>query len=187
MSEFDEICAICHENMNIVCDYENIYENMYELPECKHYFHTNCILTWFRCGHKSCPLCMNCGINDGHSSVDLINTTLNNYHWQYRKKLLNDNYIEMRKFSKKKGAPIELKRKFIKIKKLEDKLKVFSTELKQFINSIQDTLTVKQVRQKGRRMRNKKWNLTRKINNLKSFIGLSNPIINIIIAKKVDV
>ena len=49
MDEYNEKCAICHENMNIIDD----NNEMYELPECKHYFHTNCILTWFRSGHNS--------------------------------------------------------------------------------------------------------------------------------------
>ncbi len=104
--EFNEICSICHENMNIIDN-----DEMYELPECKHYFHTNCILTWFRAGHNRCPLCNNEGINNKNMSINLINNTLNNYSWQYKSKLLNDNYIKMRNISRKKNAPKGLKKK----------------------------------------------------------------------------
>ena len=51
----NDICAICHENLG--------EENIYNLPECCHNFHTNCIMTWFRAGHDRCPLCNNKGIN----------------------------------------------------------------------------------------------------------------------------
>ena len=103
MDEYNEKCAICHENMNIIDD----NNEMYELPECKHYFHTNCILTWFRSGHNRCPLCNNEGLNNNNMSINLINNTLDNYSWQYKRKLLNANYVEMRNLSRKKDAPKE--------------------------------------------------------------------------------
>ena len=53
----DELkCTICLNNLN--------KEQIYELPECKHKFHTNCIVTWMRSGNNRCPLCNNTGIND---------------------------------------------------------------------------------------------------------------------------
>ena len=54
----EDICTICQYNLG---DKSNIYR----LPECHHDFHTNCIVTWFRCGQNSCPLCGNKGINNG--------------------------------------------------------------------------------------------------------------------------
>ena len=44
-------CAICKEE----CD-KNI-----TLPECGHAFHQECIITWFRVGNKSCPVCRDIG------------------------------------------------------------------------------------------------------------------------------
>ena len=41
-------CAICTDVMS---------ENSFVLAECGHRFHTNCIMTWFRTGRSSCPLC----------------------------------------------------------------------------------------------------------------------------------
>ena len=42
---------------------EDLCGNIYELPECEHTFHTNCIMHWFRTDHNTCPLCQNTGIN----------------------------------------------------------------------------------------------------------------------------
>ncbi len=43
-------CAICQDSL---------HESTTHKLECGHEFHTNCILSWFRSGQKSCPLCRN--------------------------------------------------------------------------------------------------------------------------------
>ena len=50
-----DICSIRHETLD---------GDIYTLPECNHKYHSNCIITWFRTGKKSCPLCNNLGINN---------------------------------------------------------------------------------------------------------------------------
>jgi len=52
-----EICTICQEALN------NGDDQLFELNECKHSFHTNCIVSWFRSGQNRCPLCCDKGIN----------------------------------------------------------------------------------------------------------------------------
>lgn len=52
-----EICCVCQ-------DIVDNGEQVYELPECNHMFHTNCIMTWFRAQNNACPLCANPGINN---------------------------------------------------------------------------------------------------------------------------
>jgi predicted amidophosphoribosyltransferase len=47
--EKDSICPICREELKS--------SPTYTLPNCQHKFHTNCIITWFRSGHSSCPNC----------------------------------------------------------------------------------------------------------------------------------
>jgi|TARA_B110000902_G_scaffold263645_2_gene343181 hypothetical protein len=181
--EFIEVCSICHENMNIIDD----NNEMYELPECKHYFHTNCILTWFRAGHNRCPLCNNEGLNNNNMSMNLINNTLDNYSWQYKRKLLNENYVEMRNFSRKKNAPKKLKKKIEKLKKQEERYKIVAKEVNEFLNSKPENMKVTEIISKVRILRGKKWVLMQKISKMKTYIGLSNPVINIIIPKKVEV
>ena len=175
-------CPIC---------FENVEDDKYILPECKHTYHTNCIMTWFRTGNKSCPMCRNNGINSGNSSSCIslthINSELTQYSWQYRKKLLNDDYLKMRRLFRKKDAPKDLKRKFNKLAKMEIKYKKLSKEIQHFRKSKQPELTINQIITKCRRFRGRKWKLRRNINNLKEFIGLTNPEIQIIIPIRVEI
>ena len=56
-----EKCAICHEEMNDMSEERKIYQ----LPECKHSFHLECVITWWRSPrdyydsrkYGECPLC----------------------------------------------------------------------------------------------------------------------------------
>ena len=45
----EDICLICRENLS--------NEQTYEIPECKHKYHTNCLINWFRFDRVSCPHC----------------------------------------------------------------------------------------------------------------------------------
>tara|TARA_X000000368_G_C22927864_1_gene666146 strand:+ start:183 stop:731 length:549 start_codon:yes stop_codon:yes gene_type:complete len=178
----EEKCSIC---------FENIENNEYILPECDHKFHINCIMTWFRTGQKSCPMCRNNGINSGNNSsnasVTHINSELTQYSWQYRRKLLNDDYKKMRLLSRKKNAPEHLKKRVKKLKKMEKKLKLLSKELSDFRKSKQSELTVSKIITKCRIINGRKWKLKRNIKNLKEYIGLTNPEIQIIIPVKVEI
>ena len=53
------ICVICQGEL---CD-----NRSHELSECGHYFHANCIISWFRAGHKICPICRDSGTNQPHN------------------------------------------------------------------------------------------------------------------------
>jgi hypothetical protein len=48
-------------------------------------------------------------------------------------------------------------------------------------------MKVTEIISKVRILRGKKWVLMQKISKMKTYIGLSNPVINIIIPKKVEV
>ena len=63
-----ETCSICLDNLD---------NDMYELNECKHKFHSKCLITYLRTGNRTCPLCrgnaneviyMNPYINYGNNS-----------------------------------------------------------------------------------------------------------------------
>ena len=61
-----------NDNQEICCVCQDIVDNgeqVYELPECNHMFHTNCIMTWFRAQNNACPLCANPGINNKKDKV----------------------------------------------------------------------------------------------------------------------
>lgn len=47
--ENNEICLICHEDLK--------NSQIFEIPECKHRYHTNCLFKWFSYGNSKCPYC----------------------------------------------------------------------------------------------------------------------------------
>ena len=96
-----EICPICQDSLEGA---------LYTLPECNHTFHTNCIMTWFRApsGNNKCPLCNDCGINKLQD--------LKNVSWDSRAAAL-ENYNSVRRYSRKKEAPKELKKMVARLKK----------------------------------------------------------------------
>ena len=173
-------CAICHDSLS---------ENKYIIPECKHAFHTNCIMTWFRMGHNRCPLCNDTGVNSTTENITLqfINNELDNYSWIYKRRVLKENYKKMRRMSKKKDASTHLKKSVKKLEKQEEKLKILSEEIKNFMNSSHTDLTAKQIIKKNRKLKDKSWRIRRNITNIKSYIGLQFQDCNIIIPKIKDV
>lgn len=171
-------CAICHENTK--------KEEKYILPECKHAYHTNCIMTWFRMGHNRCPLCNNAGINgqnEDNLTFDFINNNLSNYSWVYKRRVLIENYKKMRRMSKSKKASKHLKDSVKKLEKQEKKLKILSAEIKEFQNSVHNNLTAKQIIKKNMQLKDRRWRIKHNINNIQSYIGLQFQNYNIIIPK----
>ncbi len=171
MENNNEICSICHENLN---------DELYTLPECNHIFHTNCIITWFRTSASinKCPLCNESGIN---TIKDVENS-----RW-FDRKLAMANYHKMRIFSRRENAPKELKKKVEQLKKMEEYLKNFKEEYKEFKNKIHTNFTAKQIITKSRNYSLKSWRLTNKIRTQKELIGFSQNIVNIIIPVKQEI
>lgn len=46
--EINDVCSICLDNINS--------QPVHELPECKHKFHSSCLITWLRI-NNDCPMC----------------------------------------------------------------------------------------------------------------------------------
>ena len=38
-------------------NHKNMEDNIYQIPECNHKFHSECVITWFRMGKSKCPYC----------------------------------------------------------------------------------------------------------------------------------
>ncbi len=71
----NEECMICKEELS--------YQPCYTLPECKHTYHTFCLVSWFRNGDNRCPYCGNKGINNKSNEK-------HNYLWRrYRQDYLS--------------------------------------------------------------------------------------------------
>jgi hypothetical protein len=92
-----EVCSICYEALS--------EKSIYEIKECNHIFHSDCLIQWFRSGNKSsCPNCRN---DEGL----IVNTTQRH----------NENLFKLKiKFSNSVHAP----REFVKLVKKYEKLKI---------------------------------------------------------------
>ena len=73
--EEQSLCLICHDFIDT--------ENNYTLPECKHKYHTKCIIEWFKRGDNRCPYCQNRGINNQGEKLNynLMNTGMKIYFY----------------------------------------------------------------------------------------------------------
>lgn len=68
---------------------------------CGHTYHTECILTWFRAGNPSCPLC-----RDEADSTPIVTPS--------------EAVRQLKKISKRKSAPSRLKRSVKRLQKAEE-------------------------------------------------------------------
>lgn len=91
-----ENCSICLEPLE---------DNVVELEECRHKFHSTCIVKWFRSQNASCPQCRG-----------LPNLNLTHQDAMARYKVLIQH-------AKRKNAPLTLKRAIAKVKQMEDAMK----------------------------------------------------------------
>ena len=158
----DDVCSICLDSLN--------KEQTYELPECGHKYHTNCIFHWLRCGHNKCPYCGNMGSTNSESDNDY------SYH-SYSK----DQYIILRRFSRNKNAPSELKNLVEQLKKLEQKQKSLSKEL----NEIKRKKGIfKDLQKLYHKKQHNFWHTQSRIRRLKKNICNNTNITPLILVKK---
>lgn len=189
LSQSEEICIICHDLLNTA--------PTYTLPECKHQYHTHCIVTWFR--HKSsadysnpygfsteidgkCPHCGNTGVN---------NMTLQNgsryKHGGLMTRRDNVQYNINRDFGRRKDAPAVLTKEIDKLKTKENEFEEFKKEIKEFRKEIKENpVNYNETQQKLYSYNRKKWTMARGIARIKKRIA-SYPIVPLIIPKPVDI
>jgi len=117
-------CAICLDSMT--------KENNYCILECKHEFHSSCLVNWFRTGKKSCPMCRNEGETCNHHRS---NNTLFKMKIKYGLKNIN----APKEFKKIVNKYIKLKEK---VKTLEKERKEVNKEMKE-LKKEEDNLTYK--------------------------------------------
>ena len=123
MSYFATEIDFGEDNMCMICLEPITTEPQYSLPECKHTFHQNCIMHWFRQGNSKCPLCNNVGVGYNSSSAVLHGTP-----WM----LAMARFKMVRQYSRRKSAPPRLKKQIALIKKHEDELKDLKKSMRQF-------------------------------------------------------
>ncbi len=90
----EEECMICKVPLK--------EQECYTLPECHHKFHTNCIVTWFRCGDGRCPYCGDRGINHDDNKSSKFR-----YHRRNRNGIITNPVLtEIIKYIKKNEVPV---------------------------------------------------------------------------------
>ena len=172
-----DLCSICQHDLN------PNDSNIYELPECKHKFHTSCIVTWFRCGQQACPLCGNKGINHGGPADKWYNSSYKKIY------ALSEKRGELKKWATKnpnvKGAKMILK-KLEQYQKANNNIKQLEKELKEYKNSLKNTpVILSDYRKVMSSFKNKKWTQRSKIMRIAHYIN-NIPIIPIILPTFVD-
>ena len=107
-----DYCSIC---------FEKLENNKYQIQECKHEFHSECLLSFFRTGNTSCPLCRSTAPNNninrsyGNMASEISLKAILNYS---RKKNANKTIVNMvKKYKKLKQAEKDCKREFLEFKK----------------------------------------------------------------------
>lgn len=139
----DSVCSIC---------LEPIAEGKGHQLECKHTFHVDCIMKWFREGNSSsCPVCR----ADGES------TNLSYFDVRSR-------CTYLRRKARNKNAPAELKRLYKKLLDSEAAEKKAIKDLKDFRKKH------KELHKKYNRLRSSRWRRCSKTEELKRCLGLYN-------------
>ena len=154
-NEDKDICAICHDKLNT--------EQTFQIPECKHIFHSNCLLNWFITGNIKCPYCNYSNFNNLHSKEKKI-----------KFKIIST-------YCKRKDANKEIIKKINYIKTLHNKINEMTKEIK-LIKSQKGEYNV--LDKKIKNINNKIWNLKNKLIENKDELLYSVNVIPFLINKK---
>jgi hypothetical protein len=187
--EEQSLCLICHDFIDT--------ENNYTLPECKHKYHTKCIIEWFKRGDNRCPYCQNRGINNvgninGYNDVYPYNSSIKIYfsaHWgdlkwwceetKQKYKIGVQKLKNIEKYVKENNKPNWLVSEFKSLKKLEKRYKEFMQKKKDFYK-IMNTLPYNESCKKKSTLQKNSFKILRKICSIKNNI-LTFPYNSIII------
>jgi hypothetical protein len=132
-----EMCSICLENLNS--------DNpVHELTECKHKFHSSCLISWLRF-NKECPMCR--GLSDKKPVGYRSEGTILKHILAFCR-------------SKKNKSP-KLKRLYLKYVKLRDNYNLKNKERKEFEKQHRDIF-----RKKGK-LNNQFWYARNKFSRIK--------------------
>jgi len=153
-------CCICLENIS----YEN---NKSHTLDCNHIFHTECIIDWFRTqtSNGRCPLC---NFSDDSNKYEYLS-------W-YNRDYVTHRFNIIKKYGKKKEAPIRLKNELEKLKKTENELQLLNKEKLEFYKR-ED---IKELKKLDKKYRDQSWKNKNKILKQKTKIVALFPCITAI-------
>ena len=184
--DITEECMICKQELSS--------QPCYTLPECKHTYHTSCLVSWFRNGDNRCPYCGNKGINNKCINED------HNYSWRRQRynylcvQGFENQYInDLKKFMNNKKNidnpnAIKLKKSFEKIKKLEDTLRETNNSYKIYKEKIKkEPVLHAEYKKMVGQFRNNKYKLSRQIRLERFKLINNNYIVPLIVPTPVNI
>jgi len=178
-----EECMICKEELES--------HECYTLPECKHRYHTGCLIAWFRNGDNRCPYCGNRGINNKMDPLNPRGFRRSRFYCTgtYENQYLSD----LRKFANLKKnidnpCVIKLRKDFEKVKLLENNLKCKNIELAEYKKMIKnEPVKYGDARKNLHNLRTTKWRMQRNLNGEKFKIVNNSYIIPLIVPMHVNI
>ena len=177
----DNICLICHDLL--VGGEESSENNPPHTLECKHKYHANCIITWFRSGNMNCPYCGDLGVNAPKKErKSRRGARRSMYRSWYDRAIVDTKYERLRQYSRRKDAPTQLVKMVDKLRELEQELENTKDAVKKFTVEPSQGQTWKEMYNERRRLQGNTWRINRKINNQKCTIA-TYPVIPLIIPK----
>ena len=138
----EENCSICLNKFG--------EEECHKLDECNHKFHTKCIINWFR----KASTCPNCRDNTYETSKNIPGY------------MLHERVKYLRKISRKKDFPKELKNHVTKLQNTEKNITEKRKEISEFRKNNTDIL------KKLNKMRNNLYSMEYKKTKIERVIGL---------------
>lgn len=177
----DNICLICHDLL--VGGEESSQNNPPHTLECKHKYHANCIITWFRSGNMNCPYCGDMGVNAPKNNKRPAGRFLRSrYRSWYDRSIVDTKYERLRQYSRRKDAPVQLVKMVDKLRNLEQELKNATEAAKKLEHEPSHGQTWKEIDNERRRLRGNMWKINGNINKQKCAIS-TYPVIPLIIPK----
>ena len=162
MEEFsiENKCCICLDDINLET-------NKLHTLDCNHTFHTNCIIDWFRT-HSSNGRCPLCNISDDNNQFTYLS-------W-YNRDYVTHRFNIIKKYGKKKEAPIKLKNELIKLKNTENELILLNKEKADFYKRDD----IRELKKLDKKYREQSWNKKNKVLTQKTKIVALFPCITAI-------
>lgn len=157
-------CAIC---LDTIDENNDRSKYVYSLPECNCTFHADCIISWFRQGHNSCPNCRNTG-------------TINTERSNTGNRFFNQD-IKLAKRFARKNPDHEINKYIKRISTKEDQKKKLTTQKQEISNSIG---VFKKLKSQMCTIQRKIWHKNHEINKLKYMVNFLYPVINLIVVTK---
>lgn len=153
----NEICAICHEDINS--------EQTFRIPVCDHVLHSNCLLQWFMTGNLRCPYC---------NSACSDNPHLRHKQFKVRYKIISS-------YCRRKNAHPDVVKRVKKIRELELKSKTVGNEIKKVKS---ETGEYRALKKKINSLLNQRWDIQKRIRDKKNELLYSVNILPFFISKK---